>query len=192
LALFQELRIYLDTSGVGAGVFDPTDTLVRTLSDFNPDAEGVISYQVLSGRVAHGAPKTYFVVVEMTTGPNLGRTRSFEVTHRTSTSSTARDYDHPTVPLTLEFAADVSSGRVDTDLYTFSCQAPFDLNLTNRTVSTVLACTAGTVIRAGTAFVVGSSGDLRFHAGMEIELADDFSVETGGGFTAEIDPALEP
>jgi hypothetical protein len=95
--------------------------------------------------------------------------------------------------LTFEPAADVSTARIDTVIYTSSCTAPFDLNLANATVSGAVTCQAGTVIRAGSAFVVAApSGDLTFQAGEAIELKSGFKVQTGAAFTAEIDPGLQP
>ena len=194
--LFQELRVYLEVGGQGGGTFDPTDILTDSLSSFaGLTAEGVVSVSGVAGggRVAFGAPLTYYVVAEMAlTAGSMRGARAFEVIHRTATSSTAIDADHSTVPLTLEWADNVSSGRVETVLSSSSCQAPFDLNLTERTVEEILVCTAGTVIQAGPAFTVAQSGDLTLQAGTGIELSDGFSVEVGGSFAAETDPALEP
>lgn len=39
------------------------------------------------------------------------------------------------IPLTLEFWPSTGTGVADTELSTASCQAPFDLELSNRTVT---------------------------------------------------------
>jgi hypothetical protein len=80
---------------------------------------------------------------------------------------------------------------VDVALSTTSCNAPFDLKLANRAVDTTVTCEAGTVLSAGTSFVVVSPGDLTFRAGQRIDLEDGFEVQSGT-FEAEVDPSLEP
>ncbi len=115
---------------------------------------------------------------------------TFDIEHRTETSSTGEDANAD-IPLSLEFAENVQSGKLDTALSTTSCKAPFDLNLANRTVATTVTCEAGTVLSAGTSFVVVSPGDLTFRAGQRIELSDGFEVQSGT-FGAEIDPILVP
>ena len=118
--------------------------------------------------------------------PNAG----VSVEHHTETSSTGEDANAD-IPLILEFAENVKTGKVDTELTTASCQSAAALSLDNRTVSTTVTCEAGTVLTAGDNFIVISPGNLTFRAGQRIDLEDGFEVQSGS-FKAEIDPSLEP
>jgi len=48
------------------------------------------------------------------------------------------------------------------------------------------------LITAGNRFVVAETGDATFTGGSWIALADGFSIESGGTFTAAFDAALTP
>ena len=58
--------------------------------------------------MVHGTPGTFFVVVTLTSSANGQTPHRFRVTHVTESSSTAEDRDYD-IPLSLEYAADVSS-----------------------------------------------------------------------------------
>jgi hypothetical protein len=195
-ALLQTLRLYLD-NGSSPGAFDAADTLVASTTDFSSittNGDGVMTFAFPDDdtnlQVAHGTPKTYFVVAEMTADAESQSPGAFDVTHRTEASSEGEDASED-IPLILEHASDVATGKVDTELSSATCQAPFDLQLTDRTVTATVTCEAGTVLTAGTNLVVMTPGALTLRAGQAIELEDGFEVESGA-LTAEIDPGLEP
>jgi hypothetical protein len=73
-----------------------------------------------------------------------------------------------------------------------SCVAATDLVLETDTVTGVEAFEGCNSITAGNSFVVAGTGDATFTAGSWIALADGFSIESGGTFTAAIDAALTP
>jgi len=73
-----------------------------------------------------------------------------------------------------------------------SCVAATDLVLETDTVTGVEAFEGCNSITAGNSFVVAGTGDATFTAGSWIALADGFSVESGGTFTAALDAALTP
>ncbi|HXV62132.1 MAG TPA: hypothetical protein VEK15_15640, partial [Vicinamibacteria bacterium] len=68
------------------------------------------------------------------------------------------------------------------------CTTP-NQNLSAQTVNTFLTVT-GCSITAGSGYVVGGSGNVTFSAKTFIALTNDFSVLTGGTFTAEMDPSI--
>lgn len=65
-----------------------------------------------------------------------------------------------------------------------------DLMLSGQEVSGSQFFRACQTITAGSDFVVAGSGDLTFRAGESIVITSGFSVQSGGSFTAEIDPSL--
>ncbi len=191
--LIHSVSVHLDD---GSATFDPgSDILVTIVSGLTPSA-GVATIAFTDDdpnvQVPFGAPETYFVAVQMTSDASAQTPNSFQGTHLVEASSTGEDAVHD-LPLTLELGVNSTTGVIDTVLSTASCTAPFDLNLSNITVSTSLVCEAGTVIRTGTAVAVASpAGDMTFRAGQSVELRDGFDVEANASFTAEIDPGLQP
>jgi hypothetical protein len=119
---------------------------------------------------------------------------AFQVEHLTDgngpATSAGEDAVHD-IPLTLEYAVNAVTQRIDTALTSASCRAPYDLDLSNRTVSSAVVCEAGTVLRAGTGLVVVSPGSLTLRAGEQVQIQSGFGVQSGT-FTAEIDPGLQP
>ena len=192
-ALIEKLELFVDN---GSGSFEPgTDTLVEQLSTLTL-TNGATSIALVSGnpdaQAAFGATQRYFVVATMTGDADLQTPDSFEAFHLTEASSTGRDANASTVPLTLEYAADASTGTVDTDISSATCTAPFTLDLEGFTVSTTVTCEAGTVLSAGNGLNVTATGNLTLRAGQEVQLESDFSVGTGGTLAVENDPSLEP
>ena len=194
LALFETIRVYQDE---GSGLFDDADSLVHSTSDFSSitsNGDGVLTLLLPEDSdlalVEFGTPMTFLAAVEMTANADTQTPATFALEHRTEESSTADDADAE-IQLTLEFVENFSGAKVDTALSTETCTAPFDLNLENRTVNTILVCEAGTVLSAGGGFVVVAPGDVTFRAGESIRLDEDFSAESGT-FSAEIDSSLEP
>ena len=192
-ALIEELELYLDS---GSGLFEPgSDPLLEQVTSFNLTS-GVQTFVFTPGdanaQVAFGSSKRYFLVATMTSDADSQAPDSFEAFHLTETSSTGRDASTPSVPLLLEYAANVSTGAIDTDLTSASCTAPFELDLRGFTVSTTVVCEAGTELSVGGGLDVASPGDLTLRAGEQVRFDSDFSVQTGGKLKAEIDPALQP
>ena len=95
------------------------------------------------------------------------------------------------MPLRLELLPDTTTGLVDTVLSSASCKAPFELDLEGFLVDTPVVCEAGTTLSVGDV-TVSPTGDLTLRAGQRVRFVTDFSVESGGGLAAEIDPSLEP
>jgi hypothetical protein len=190
--LIQELRVYLDD---GSGAFEASnDTEVAAVVDLSLSS-GVQAVSFVDGdpgvRVAFGTPRTYFVVVEMTGDAESQIPSAFAVEHLFEAGPPrGQDADND-IPLIQEFADSVETGKVDTALSSASCQAPFDLNLSDRTVDSLLVCEAGTVLRAGSSFVVVTPGDVTFRSGARVELQSGFDVQSGA-FTVEIDSGLLP
>jgi hypothetical protein len=191
-ALFDELRIYLDD---GSGSFESgIDILVTTMGTFTGGIETIsLTDGDANVQVPFGSTKRFFIVAQMAVDASSQTPDHFEATLLPmDCPNSAEDRLHD-IPLTFEPAADVSTARIDTVISTSSCTAPFDLNLANVTVNSARTCQAGTVIRAGTSFVVAApSGDLTFRAGEGINLMNGFEVESNAAFTAEIDPGLQP
>jgi hypothetical protein len=71
-----------------------------------------------------------------------------------------------------------------------SCTAASDEVLYNDTVTGIEPFEGCNSITAGNDFVVASGGDATFTAGSWIALQNGFSVESGGTFTANIDPSM--
>ncbi len=189
--LIEELRVYLDD---GSGAFEAgADTVVHTVSSFILTA-GVETLTFSDGnanaQLPFGSPKVYFVVADLTADADSQTPSAFQVGHVTGSSSTGEDAPND-IPLILEFWPNTGTGIVDTDLSTASCQAPFDLALSNRTVTTTVACEAGTFIRAGDSFVVDSGGALSLSAGEAIRFTSGFHVDEGT-LTVTIEPTLQP
>jgi hypothetical protein len=191
-ALFDELRIYLDD---GSGSFESgVDSLVATMGTFTGGIETIsLTDGDANVQVPFGSTKRFFVVVQMAVDASSQTPDHFEATLLAmDCPNSAEDSPHD-IALTFEPADDVATSRIDTVIYTPSCTAPFDLNLANATVSNTTTCQAGTIIRAGNAFVVaGPGGDLKLEAGVSIELQNNFVVHTNAAFTTEIDPSLQP
>ena len=140
--------------------------------------------------IPFGSPKTFFVTFEMTGVAEGQSPGSFQVNHE-GLADVAED---PVLdlPLVEQDAMEVGTGVIDTALSTATCQAPFDLNLENRTISTALVCQAGTVLRSGPGIEVTASGDLLYEAGEAIQLDSGNTFEAGADFEAAIDPGLLP
>jgi hypothetical protein len=191
-ALFDELRIYLDD---GSGSFESgVDSLVTTMGTFTGGIETIsLTDGDANVQVPFGSTKRFFVVLQMAVDASSQTPDHFFATLLAlDCPNSAEDSPHD-IPLTFEPADDVATSRIDTVIYTSSCTAPFDLNLANATVSFAVTCQAGTVIRAGNAFVVaGPGGDLKLEAGESIELKNGFIVQTNAALTTEIDPSLQP
>jgi trimeric autotransporter adhesin len=60
------------------------------------------------------------------------------------------------------------------------CTDPSNLNLTNQTITTTQLFEACETITASTNFVVGSTGDVTFHAGQKVVMGPGFKVLAGG------------
>jgi FG-GAP-like repeat len=193
-SLFAELRLYLD-NGSSVGAFDPSDILVASTTDFSSMTllgDGVLRWILPDDnaalRVVLGTPRTYFLTAALTSNIESQAPGSFVLTHRTESSSEGEDADHD-IPLTLEYTPDQGTGRVDTVLSSASCQAPFDLQLADRTVGEAVTCAAGTTLAVDGVLIV-ANGALTLRAGQSIEIGD-FTV-AGGTLSAGIDPDLEP
>jgi hypothetical protein len=108
-ALIEGLYLYLDD---GSGTFTPvTDTQVRSINTLAlADGKQMVTLVdgTVSARVSFGGSKTFFIAVQLTTDAASQMPHEFRVTHLTASTSTAEDRDHD-IPLTLEYAADVSS-----------------------------------------------------------------------------------
>jgi len=190
--LFDELRLYLDD---GSGSFESgADSLVTTLSTFTGGIETLIPADGdPDAQVSFGTTKKFFVVLQMAADASSQTPDHFVATQLVLDCSNAAEDSPHDIPLTVEHADDVSTGRIDTSIFTSSCSAPFDLNLENATLNTAVTCQAGTIIRAGNAFVVAApGGDLTCQAGEGINLMNGFEVEAGAALTAQIDPGLLP
>jgi hypothetical protein len=197
--LVENLFLFADD---GDGVFDgilDTEVAALAATAFSLDIDGRQSWALTDDdpdlRVSAGGSRMYFVAAQMTDDAESQTPDAFQLTHLSSTSNAAAssgdDADHD-IPLRLELAPDTGTGVIDTELTTASCQAPFNLVLENRTVSTTVVCEAGTTIRAGDAFGVVSPGDLTLRAGKNVSVVTTFSVGGGGKLRVEIDPTLEP
>jgi hypothetical protein len=187
----DELRLYLD-DGAQSGVFDASDTMVASTTDFSSASDGgsPLTWPLTDDnadlQVPFGSPKTYFLVAELSAS-----TSAFDVEHLTESSSTGEDAPND-IPLILEFATNVQSGAVSTTLNDSTCHAPFDLQLADRTVSASVTCEAGTVLTTETNVVVTASGDLTLRAGQEVEVESGLEIQAGAGFTVDVDDTLEP
>ncbi len=141
--LIENLYIYLDN---GSGVFDPTDTLVLTVSTFSLTA-GVqeVSFADGSGdaQVPFGTAPTYFAVIDAVAGGLLNMVR---VTHLTESSSSGEDTDHD-IPLKLEYSSNVSTPTIAI-ITADTC--PADLVLANQTLSGTQTLEATTSATLGT------------------------------------------
>jgi FG-GAP-like repeat len=110
-ALIASLRIYRDANG--DGVFDPGDTLVATVADLVLTA-GVQTVAFADGdanvQLTLGAPRTYFVVVELAADANQQTPHQLRVTHLglgpSASVAEDRDFDIRLLPAC---PADVSS-----------------------------------------------------------------------------------
>ncbi len=190
-ALIQALRVYRDD---GSGAFEAgVDTEVGSATPLSLTA-GVQTVTFTDGhpdvQIAFGAPRTYFVALEIQPGAASQSLASFLVTHLTESSSSAEDRDHD-IPLASELVSDLTLGPIDTFLHPDTCSAPYDLNLAGATVDTTLTCQAGEDLGAGDDFSVVAGGNLTFRAGQAVELRNGFDVQAGT-FTIEIDPSLLP
>jgi hypothetical protein len=187
-----ELRLYLD-NGATPDLFEGSDTLVASTTDFSSidtNGDGVLTWDLTDDvaelQVAHGTPRSYFVVAQLS-----GTTTAFDVEHRTESSSTGEDAPND-IPLILEFVANVQGGAVSTTLDSTTCHAPFDLRISERSVDDTVVCEAGTVLTTGADLLVLSSGDLTLRAGEAIEMGDGFEVQDGGDLTLDTDDTLQP
>jgi hypothetical protein len=187
-ALFEELRLYLDD---GSGSFEAgVDLQVASLDTFTGGAAALtLTDGDVYVQVPFGSTKKFFVVLQMAADASAQTPDHFVATHQVMDCANAAEDSSHDIPLSIEFADDVSTGRIDTVIYTSSCTAPFDLNLESATVSNPTTCQAGTIIRAGNAFIVAApGGDLTCQAGEGIQLLNGFEVEAGAVFTTEVNP----
>jgi hypothetical protein len=196
-ALLFALFLVLD-DGPTPGVYEGTDSIVTLTTDFSSIAtngDGVLTWTLPDDQsalqVAFGAPETYFLVASTTSNAESQTPGAFDVTHRTESSSKGEDANAD-IPLNLEYTANVGTAKIDTALSTASCQAPFDLQLSNRTIGGSLTCEAGTVLNALQDVTVTSAGSLTLRAGQSISFSFNIAFEAGSALTAEIDPLLEP
>jgi hypothetical protein len=192
--LIEKLELFLDD---GSGDFElPGDGAPIEVVDPLSLTAGVQSILLAGGgpsiEVEFGETKRYFLVFTMTSNAGAQTPDSFELTHLTQASSSARDQTTPVVILRLEHHPDTSTGLIDTDLTTASCQSPFELDLLGFQVSSTVVCEAGTVLTAGDGLTVNPTGDLTLRAGQRVRFVTDFSVQAGGELATEIDPSLEP
>ena len=110
-SIVSNLRIVWDD---GDGIFetDGSDATFLTFSAPFTLASGVLTAAFDDGaaevQVTFGADETYFVVVDLQADADVGLVDSLIVTHLTESSSTA-EMSSTDLPLTLEFAANVSS-----------------------------------------------------------------------------------
>ncbi len=112
-AVVASLDVYVDT---GSGVFEAgSDTLVATVPSLALTA-GVQTVTFVDGspdvQVVVGTPRTYFVVVEMTSDAEDQLPCAFRITHLTESTSTGEDRDND-ILLQLEFATNVTTS-IDT------------------------------------------------------------------------------
>jgi hypothetical protein len=114
-AIIESLRVYRDADG--NGVFDPgVDVLVTSVPSLVLTA-GVQLITFTDGdpnvQVAHGSPRTYFVVTELTANASTQVPNEFRVTHLGTGPSASlaedRTYD---IPLRPACPADNSSGFI--------------------------------------------------------------------------------
>jgi hypothetical protein len=127
-ALVESLRIYRDANG--SGVFEPAvDVLVASLADLTL-AAGVQTVAFADGdanlQVGVGAPRTYFVVVELTANASQQSPNQLRVTHLglgpSASSAEDRDFD---IVLRPACPADVSSSirqAVPLELFRFTVE----------------------------------------------------------------------
>ena len=111
--LIANLMIYVDADGNETFDVDH-DTLVTTVDSLSLNA-GVQTVSFADGdpnvQVQVGAPRTYFVVTELTGDASSQSPNQFRIVHRTEAGSMAEDrvYD---IELTMEWAADTASSIV--------------------------------------------------------------------------------
>jgi hypothetical protein len=128
-ALIESLRIFRDANGNGA--FEPaTDALVMSLPTLVLSG-GVQTVVLPDGdanvEVAFGAPRTYFVVVELTANASQQAPGQFRVTHLGlgASASTAEDraYDIPLRPACpTDLASSILVPVVPVDLQGFTVE----------------------------------------------------------------------
>lgn len=171
--------------------------MVASTTDFSSittNGDGALTWALLDDiaglQVPFGAPKSYFVVAQMTVDAESQSPGAFAVTHRTESSSRGEDASED-IPLLLEPAPDLATATIATAFSSTTCKAPFELELADRAVTASVACEAGTVLTTGANLVVMPPGALTLRAGEAIDFADGLAVESGS-LTAEIDPGLEP
>ncbi len=87
---------------------------------------------------------------------------------------------------TLDSAFNSFAGFYVDDVEVFSLCVDPDLNLTNQTITTTEVFETCGRITASTDFVVGSGGDVTFHAGTKVVLGSGFKVLLGGTFKAVV------
>ncbi|MBI5095461.1 MAG: VCBS repeat-containing protein [Candidatus Hydrogenedentes bacterium] len=115
-ALIDKLYVYRDN---GDGVFNGvSDTLVTTASPLSlTGGVETVSFAHLDAnvQVAQGTPRVYFVVTKLTTSASLQTPNHFIVTHTSESGSAAQDRS-ASIPIELQYAADVaSSDTIATD-----------------------------------------------------------------------------
>lgn len=93
---------------------------------------------------------------------------------------------------TSRFTYDVLSRIASADVPVVPDGCTEDLDLQNRTYSGTAVEEACGEVAAGTGVRVTSTGEATFRAGERVVLKDGFRVDSGGSFTAEIDPSIEP
>ena len=191
-ALIDTIWVLLDE---GSGEFEGTETEVASINSFGSITDGVVQIAFTPDdpnvAIAHGTPKSYFVVVGVSSDAASQTPSAFDVTHQTESSSEAQDANAE-IPVTLEFFADTGSGKIDTELNSVSCadpgalKIPDDLSMASLNVNAELTCTAGTVLTVGDTVTVVTPGKLTLKAGESVEVEAGLTV-TSGGLEIELD-----
>ena len=147
-ALVENLEIYLDSDV--DGVFSRTSDTLVTAVDTLSLAAGIQTVTFTTGdpnvRIQHGSPRTYFVVTELTSDASGQTPNEFRVTHRTESSSTARDWDHE-LGLTMEWAENTASSSSTVGAQVAN-QTPTDIALSASEVAEGTDASAGYTVGA--------------------------------------------
>ncbi|HOE64311.1 MAG TPA: VCBS repeat-containing protein [Candidatus Sumerlaeota bacterium] len=104
-SLIAQISLYGDD---GSGVFEPeTDTLIAFTNSLNLEPDGSFQFVLPANddllKIVYGAPKTFFITVQIADRAVLANPKSFRITHATESSSAARERIND-IPLTLEYA----------------------------------------------------------------------------------------
>jgi hypothetical protein len=201
-ALVDRVEVWLDDEVAGdLDAFDGADDLVATVDGPFTLSAGVLSVPFASGDPAvllepdEGVTtlvvenvRTYFVVVGLTAGAGGATPASFQVTHRTESSSTAQDAT-ALIPVRLEWAADVGTGVVAAG----PVGLPDHLLIQNETLTGTDTREACLTITADTNVTVQAGADVVFRASDLVILGNGFAVESTASFVVDMtSPALCP